>query len=217
MTIVTSSPIIDLSAKRHHRSIETRQKIIAASLVEFAAHGFDGTSTRTITARAGVPSAALPFHFAAKEDLWKAAAERAFGEFHTRFGTIMETTVHHPVRTKADTLLVELVVFFAQRPELYRFMANGSNTCARLDWLLHTHVRPMHEMFDSLLEELEADGVKLPTHREHLFHMFLGAATAPYALARDFELHEGISPFDPEAVSRHARALIDAFLPDLHR
>ncbi len=216
MTPVTSVPSRGLSKKRHHRSIETRQKLIAAGLVEFAAHGFDATSTRTIAARAGVPSEALPYHFSAKEDLWRAAAERAFGDFHATFGTLLETTTGENAKERARRVLVEFVIFFAQRPELHRFMEHGAaSACARLDWLITTHIRPMHKIFAAIINDLETAGVNVPTGREHLFYMFLGAATAPYALARDFEISQGVSPFDPDVIARHADAVITAFLPEL--
>ena len=50
---------------------ETTDKILRAAEELFAANGFDSTSLRTITARAGVNLASVHYHFGSKEGLLK--------------------------------------------------------------------------------------------------------------------------------------------------
>lgn len=50
---------------------DTQIKIIEAAEVEFAKHGFEGASVRSITTRASVNIAAINYHFGSKEDLFK--------------------------------------------------------------------------------------------------------------------------------------------------
>jgi TetR/AcrR family transcriptional regulator, regulator of cefoperazone and chloramphenicol sensitivity len=57
------------------RGDETRRKIIEAAIALFGQHGFEGSSTRDIAARAGVNAPALQYYFENKEGLYRACAE----------------------------------------------------------------------------------------------------------------------------------------------
>ena len=48
-------------------------QLLDAALVEFAAHGFAGASTRAIAERAGAHQPQINYHFSSKEALWQAA------------------------------------------------------------------------------------------------------------------------------------------------
>ena len=56
------------------RSVETRERLVEVAIELFGVVGFDGTSTRAIAGMAGVSLAAIPYHFATKENLYLAAA-----------------------------------------------------------------------------------------------------------------------------------------------
>ncbi|MCP3854227.1 MAG: helix-turn-helix transcriptional regulator, partial [Actinomycetia bacterium] len=51
-----------------------------AALVEFAANGFDGASTRAIASRAGAHQPQINYHFESKDELWRLCLERLLGE-----------------------------------------------------------------------------------------------------------------------------------------
>lgn len=53
----------------------TRQRLVEAAIEEFAAHGFDGASTRSLADKAGVNLASIPYHFGSKAGLYRAAAQ----------------------------------------------------------------------------------------------------------------------------------------------
>ena len=53
----------------------TRNRLIEAAIDIFAAHGFDGASTRTLAEKAGANLAAIPYHFGSKAGLYRAAAQ----------------------------------------------------------------------------------------------------------------------------------------------
>ena len=57
----------------------TRQRIVDAAVETFAEHGYGASSTRDIATRAGVTQGLLTYHFASKDDLWRAAADQVFG------------------------------------------------------------------------------------------------------------------------------------------
>ncbi|MCY7300024.1 MAG: TetR/AcrR family transcriptional regulator [Ilumatobacteraceae bacterium] len=58
---------------RRDLSEATRASLLDAAIHEFAAHGFDGASTRAIATRAGVHQPQINYHFASKLDLWRSA------------------------------------------------------------------------------------------------------------------------------------------------
>ncbi|NEE04312.1 TetR/AcrR family transcriptional regulator [Phytoactinopolyspora halotolerans] len=57
---------------------DTRNQIIAAARLEFAEHGYEGTSMRRIASRAGVDPALMYHYFGAKERLLVASIEPPF-------------------------------------------------------------------------------------------------------------------------------------------
>ena len=54
------------TVSRGDLSTVTRASLIEAAVHEFAAHGFDGASTRAIAMRAGVHQPQINYHFASK-------------------------------------------------------------------------------------------------------------------------------------------------------
>ncbi|WP_376099009.1 TetR/AcrR family transcriptional regulator [Roseomonas sp. CCTCC AB2023176] len=76
-------PIADpLSARaipRSPRAEATRQRILDAALVEFAANGLAGARVDEIAARAGANKRMLYAYFGSKEDLWLTVLEAAYG------------------------------------------------------------------------------------------------------------------------------------------
>jgi AcrR family transcriptional regulator len=183
---------------------------------EFALQGFDSASTRAIATKAGVCQEAVDFHFRSKDQLWRAAAEKAFGEFHATFGTALETSAHLDPRARAKILVTEAVVFFAKHPEFHRFLTNTAPG-PRLQWLIETHISPLHTVFDALIADIDAELGEEAADRSHLFYMFIGAASTPYEMTEEFHAVNGISPFDAEAVTRHAESMILTFLPPENR
>ncbi len=198
------------------RTLRARHHLIAAGMHEFAAQGFDGASTRAIATKAGLCKAAVDYHFGSKQDLWRAAAEKVFGEFHTTFGTALEMSAGLDPRARAEALVTEAVVFFAKHPEFHRFVtAKGPGH--QMEWLIETHISPLHGVFDALISDLDEDLGEDAPDRSHLFYMFIGAASAPYEMATEFQSVYDTSPFDADEVTRHAQSMIRTFLPPKDR
>ena len=63
--------------------LETRRAILDAALDLFSERSFDGASTRAIAELAGVTQPLLNYHFAGKEELWRAAVDDLFERFRT--------------------------------------------------------------------------------------------------------------------------------------
>ncbi|MFC8720305.1 TetR/AcrR family transcriptional regulator [Kitasatospora sp. NPDC057198] len=55
----------------------SRERIVAAATALFAEHGYDGTTTRTIAAAAGLNVATVAYHVGGKADLYREVMRRA--------------------------------------------------------------------------------------------------------------------------------------------
>src|SRR5881296_4169162 len=59
---------------------ERKDDVLDAALIEFAEHGFEGTSTEDIARRAGISQPYLFRLFGTKKELYKASVARCFRE-----------------------------------------------------------------------------------------------------------------------------------------
>jgi len=196
------------------RSLETRDRLVEAALQEFAAHGFEGATTREIARRAGVALAALPYHFTTKEALWRAAADRIFSLLNETFRARFSGLDGVDLTTRLRLVLRDFVRFAAAHPELHRFMIQeGMRESPRLAWLVETHVRPMYDAVRAMIEAAQREGLAPIGRPEHLHYMLIGAASSAYALSAEFELLTG-KPANREAlVAEHVAALERMFFP----
>jgi AcrR family transcriptional regulator len=195
---------------REQASAELRARLIEAALVEFADHGFEGASTRAIAQRAGGHQPQINYHFASKEELWKAVLLKLLAELDAsmRFGAdtaprdAMEIIIRGIVQTAAD------------RPELNRIMIHeGTHPSERLEWLVETQIEPRASGFLGLWEELVASGQAAPISPDLVYHLLVGAASLLHANAPEARLLLGIEPSDPAIVAAQADAVVAMFLP----
>ena len=186
-----------------------------AALQVFAAHGFEGATTREIARRADVALAALPYHFTTKQALWKAAADRIFGQLGEAFGRRLAGLEGVDTPTRLRLLLRDFVRFQAAHPELHRFMIQeGLAKGPRLAWLVEKHIRPIYEFMRALVGSAQRDGMVPIGRPEHLHYMLIGAASSVYALAAEFELLTGEDPSQEALVAEHVATLERMFFPD---
>jgi len=82
--------------KREQNKAETRRRLMAAARREFARKGFDGTSLRTITARAGLTTGAFYNNFRDKREIYLAILE----ELSLRLKSIEEEVIREFLNTR---------------------------------------------------------------------------------------------------------------------
>jgi AcrR family transcriptional regulator len=194
------------------RSLETRERLVEAAVAIFSARGFEGATTRAIAERAGVALAALPYHFETKDALWRAAAERLFGQLAARFQGRLPELAGADARGRLRVLLRDFVRFAARHPELHRFMLQeGTGPSPRLAWLVERHVRPLFDVVRTLIEQAQASGVAPAGRSEHLFYAMIAAASMPYAVAPEFELVTGRDPRVAALLDAHVETLTALF------
>jgi AcrR family transcriptional regulator len=200
------------AAKRgsYRSSDAVRTKLIDAAMTEFAAHGFEGSSTRAIAGRAGAHQPQINYHFTSKEALWRAVMDRMMAEVDAHLASD-ETEP----RAIVESLIRGFVRFAAARPELNRMMIHEASAKSdRLSWLIETHIRPRYEGFLASWNLMRADGDGRDVPPELAYHLMIGAASLLHANAPEVEELIGIVPSDAEIVEQHADTMVILFLGD---
>lgn len=201
---MTALPLEDAGVATEPRGEATRQRILDAAVRLFSEHGINGVSLRTITAEAGVNSAAANYHFGSKKGLLEAVfAGHAAGISDER-EALLDNCRPAPGR---PPLLEQIIAAFLE-PGMRGL--HGGTTFARLRGRMlaesSEHTRELYATHfnDSSGRFLEALGNALPDlPAEDLywrFHMML--ASMVYTLANPGRIQiltEGAcDPSDPD-------------------
>lgn len=197
--------------------VDLRERLIAAALAEFAAHGFDGASTRRIANAVGAHQPQINYHFESKEALWKASLTYLFGLLSDDLAQndIDQLSDHDMARGLADQIR-RLIDFAARHPELNRIMVHESTSPGpRLEWLVENLVEPYYSSLQPLWKRLVRAGIAAPIDPKLIHHVLLGAISLLFVNAHELELLEGIDPTKRRWIKRHADGLIATFFPRL--
>jgi len=194
------------------RSRETKSRILNAALTEFAAVGFEGSSTRGIAARAGVNHTLITHHFGAKEALWKATAAWVFENYTQRMNDRLEGLHGVDEAAQVRILLREFILICADVPEFHRFMMQaGQGDSARLTWLAEHYLREGTETEVGLVKRAQAHGLIPPGDPFHMRFLFINAAASIFAFASEFSALSGKDPSSDAIVERHVDYVLNLF------
>lgn len=182
---------------------ETRDRILDAAESLFVEHGFEATSMRMITSRAGANIAAVNYHFGSKDALIQEVFERRLTELNRqRLATLDRLQDEAKGEPLKPSRIVE--AFFGTALELAADTEHGGHTFMRL--LGRTYTEPnafvrkfMAEEYAEVLERfLGALYSALPdVPREEIlwrFHFMMGAMS--YAIAGTDSLQLFAGNFD---------------------
>ena len=190
-----------------------RDRLIEGAIAEFAAHGFEGASTRAIAEHADAHSSQINYHFESKEELWRLALERLLAEFDSTLEHHLECVAPDDLQLTFEATIRGLVELVARRPELNRIMIHEATSSSdRLHWLVSAHLEQRHQQLTGIWAELQSRGEAGPIPVELLWHVLLGSASLLWANAPEAQLM-GIDTDDPALVKAHADALVAMFLP----
>jgi len=194
---------------RSDLSTATRAQLLDAAAVEFAAHGFDGASTRAIAARAGVHQPQINYHFASKLELWRAAVDALFAELHAETDAAVADAQAISDRAVLEASIGAFVRHAARRPELNRIMVHESGSPSeRLDWLVGTHVKDRFDAVSTRWDPLRRAGEVIDVDALTAFYLILGGGTLLYTNAPEARLISGIEPVASDRIEAHISALI---------
>lgn len=181
---------------RAEQKEQSRERIVEAAVEEFADRGFEAAGTRAIAARAGVTQGLVTYHFATKDELWRAAADQIFGRLDEGVP---------PTSAGPDAAAIRAhVEFSARHPEVFHFMVDaGRHDDDRLRWLVDTHLA-------SRFGAIAGSGLSR-TQAAHLYYAVVGAASLMFAVAPECRALTGRDPSTAAAVRAHADLLVQAF------
>ncbi|MEZ5343476.1 MAG: TetR/AcrR family transcriptional regulator [Acidimicrobiales bacterium] len=199
--------------RRQARAQATRANLIDAALAEFAAHGYEGTSTRAIAAAAQTQQPQINYHFSSKEELWKAAVDHLFRRLDDAIRRWVDAS---PAPTDKRSAFARQVRAFvhaaAELPELNRIMVQEATVASdRLTWIVAHHTRPRFESITQLWGELRSDGIVADVDEVVLYYALVGAASLPFVNAPE-ALLLGHDTLDPSFIEAHADALVAMLL-----
>jgi TetR/AcrR family transcriptional regulator len=208
VTTTTSTP-----RRIQARTAATRAALLDAALREFAAHGYEGASTRRIAAAAGTHQPQINYHFESKEVLWQAAVDHLFARLDAAVRTHLGD--RDPGWDTVEGFAANLRAFVravAELPELNRIMVQEATIDSdRLRWIVDHHTRARFEFVTRQWRRLRDAGAIADVDEVVLYYSLVGAASLAYVNAPEARLlgHDTLADSFIEA---HADALVAMFL-----
>jgi len=207
----------DSPARRRGRTSKiSRERILDASLVEFAKHGYEGATTASVARRIGVTQPLIHYHFGSKEALWRAAVELGFSQMATLLEGVTDEASSSDPREQLRTIVRRFVTFSARHPEVSRLIiAESAVPGPRLEWMTEKHLRPLIRMIEETFRSGRDAGIVKDLSLESLIFVFLGALPHFFDGAPLIGLLWGIDPTDPAHVSAYADTLVEVLTAGL--
>ncbi len=195
---------------------DLRELLLESALVEFAEHGYDGASTRSIARRADAHQPQINYHFESKEALWEAAVDRLFAELVVTVEPFapdrFETT--EDLAASFASSLRRFVRFAAEHPELNRIMLHeATSETDRLRWMIDRHIKPLYDVIETTWERLRDAGIAAPIEPTFVHYVIVGAASLPFVNAPEARILTGSDPMEPAWVEAHADGIVATLLP----
>jgi TetR/AcrR family transcriptional regulator len=195
---------------RAEQRADTRRRIVDAAVAAVSDLGYGASSTRDIAARAGVTQGLVTYHFESKDALWRAAADRIFGQLVDEM-PVRPAGGAAARRKGARDAIRSYVRFTARHPELLRFMVDaGRRDDERMRWLVETHLEPWFGAVAAFAGAAFRDGGS--DLAPHVYYALVGAASLVFAVAPECQALTGLDALTDEAVERHADLMARLFL-----
>ena len=211
----SASGAVDRARRPQRRALDTRDRIIAVALIEFAQHGFRGTSTRDVAKLAGVQHPLLNYHFSNKEGLWRAVLAATGGAFLDRFNRRLAGLQGVDEVTKLRLVQEDFIRFAAEHPHFHALMSQeAQHTSRHLKFILTELVRPYFAQVTGLIRAAQRAGKYVEGDPHHLQYLFIGAATRIFTLAAEVKVMTGRAPSSPKMIEEHVNACLGLFFKD---
>jgi AcrR family transcriptional regulator len=214
-TNVANNTVPARTRRRQARAVDTRERILAAALAEFAEHGFAGASTRAVATAAGVQHPLVSYHFESKEGLWRAVLEATVGAFMQQFKVRLAGLRGVDDITKLRLVQEDFIRFAAANPYFHLLMSQEARrSTRRLSWLVKEFVQPYFAEITALIASAQRAGRYVDGDPSHLQYLFIGATTRIFSLDAEVKLIAGASPFSAVMLEQHVAACLGLFFRD---
>ncbi|HEY2772483.1 MAG TPA: TetR/AcrR family transcriptional regulator [Candidatus Binatia bacterium] len=204
-------------ARRRGRTSKiSRERILDASLVEFAKHGYEGATTASVARRIGVTQPLIHYHFGSKEALWRAAVELGFSQMAQLLDGVATDGAELDPRERLRRVAGRFVHFSAKHPEVSRLIiAESAVPGPRLEWMTDKHLRPLIRRVEETFRAARDAGIVKNLSLESLIFVFLGALPHFFDGAPLIGLLWGIDPASSEHVTEYADTLVEVLTAGL--
>jgi AcrR family transcriptional regulator len=191
---------------------DARARLMTEALKAFARDGFEGASTRTIAAAAGVNHSLIPYHYGSKEGLWRAAMSSVLEAFVVAQDRLAGPEAGLSLRDRLKKTIAGFVAFSAGRPEFHRVLtAEWAQGAPRIQWLGQTYILPLSRRMMALIAEGQDAGLVSPGDPARLLYGMIGIAATSFAMAPEYRLLTGRDPRSGDGLAE-TEALVERML-----
>jgi AcrR family transcriptional regulator len=186
----------------------TAADLIQTARALFALHGYEGTSVRAITQRAGTNLGAITYHFGSKRALYEAVVSSALEPTRERFARAVAAAGDEPL-DKAEALVRTFFDFLQENPDLPPLMAQQLTSPEPIPAAALRTISGNIGMLASLIAEGQASG-SIRSGDSRLMALSIAAQPIWLTLARR-ALREGIEidQDDPGTRARLVQSVVD--------
>lgn len=196
------------------RSVESRGRILAASLQAFAEKGYDGVSTHEVSAMAGVTQGLITYHFKSKDGLWRATMDLLFADFRNSLADRIEELREVDARSFLRLIIKHIARWPTRHPFLIRyFVESGDHPDERLRWVLDRHVRIIYNVISHIFTVSMQIGImrQLPVAQAYYVLMTAGSV---FSLGEEIKLIAGADVKSEEFIDGQVECLLTMLIPD---
>ncbi len=199
--------------------IDGRTRILDAALEEFANRGFDGATTAAIARRAGVTQPLVHYHFASKDELWRAAVTREVDAIVDHFGGISAELGDLDPVDRMKVLVRRLVLFMAEHPEFGRIMSyEGVQGGPRHQWILGLDNGDGRvPLFERMLGSGTQAGWAKPLPVPHVVSCIVASSAYFFQVRATMRDQYGLDTTSPEVIAAHADTVVELLFHGLVR
>jgi AcrR family transcriptional regulator len=195
------------------QSPATSDEILLAALRSFADNGYEGTSVRELNQALGVSHNLINGRFGSKEQLWRAAVDRWFGEVIEILAPSAKLAEAGDPLERLRDLIVTFLEVTARRPEMTRLINREASLGGpRLNYLFEQFIAPGLRPVAALAAKLQAEGRMRPVPIPTLYFLIAHGATAPAAHQPLAVLLGLTDAADPTTIRVHARTVAELLI-----
>jgi len=197
-----------LKKKEAESAVGGRARILKSALSVFAEFGFAGASTREIARRAKVTQPAIAYFFQNKEEMWKAAIERAFTELAMALDAAVDPKLS--LKQQRRQFVAAFVRFAANNPEWSMFNVHeGLQTSERSQWLSQNWLRPLaRRLYEGLTGAVWPSGEGRDAFDSLSIVSLLAGATLVFAEKEQASVIAQVDATSDEFIEHHTETIL---------
>lgn len=205
-------PSLPANPNQQDRSDLTRQKILAAAIREFSAHGLAGARTDAIAEGAKVNKALLYYYFKSKNALYTAALDAVCGKIVQSALAALDIKasagelVLRAALNHFDRLLTQHEFQNLMQQEMVRFRQGKSQS---IPILARTVFSPMLERMRQLVKEGIRSGELCPIDWMQVLYSAFGANVFYFLSAPMVSLSLSLDPLTPSAIAARRKFALE--------